>query len=314
MEKIQIKCAVVTGAAGFVGYHLIKNLQEKGIFVVAMCRPNSAHNRRLKEFSNLKIIECDSSDFLERKEELAQYQPDVFFHLAWEGTTGEKRGAYDVQLKNIRNTCDAYTCAAQIGCQKFVATGTVYEELTQQILGMEKFSALSYYVMAKHFAYESIFQLSKKVELDWTWCLFCQPIGRFIKLNQLMAYMIGELKEKRRPQFGTAENPFDIVVVEDLAEGLYLAGENRLKENKYFIGSGEPRVLKKYLQEAGEIIAPEIELIFGERPDDGLQFYLEWLDPSAFQIETGYRSTRSFAEGILSVERWIEEYKEQSEE
>ena len=95
-----MKTVIISGAAGFVGYHLIKNLQEKGIFVIALCRPGSSHNRRLKEFTNLKIIECDTSHFLSLKEGLQNYYPDVFFHLAWEGTTGEKRGNYAIQLAN----------------------------------------------------------------------------------------------------------------------------------------------------------------------------------------------------------------------
>lgn len=304
----KIKTAVVTGAAGFIGYHLIKILQEKGIFVVALCRMDSAHNKRLEQFENIKIIELDASQYLQYKEILKKYNPDVFFHLSWEGTTGEKRGDYTVQLKNIRNTCDAYMCAAEIGCKKFVATGTVYEELMNQILKNSEFSALSYYIMAKKFAYESIFQQAKKVGLDWTWCMFCQPIGRFIKMNQLMAYLVSELKAGKKPQLGTAENPFDMIVVDDLVEGIYLAGATNLKQKKYYIGSGTPQRLKDYLIRAGKVIAPEIELQFGERPDDGLRFRFEWLDCNEFCKETGFSTKYSFEDGVIEVGNWIEEY------
>lgn len=307
--KNKISTAIVSGAAGFVGCHLVKNLQEKGIFVVAVCRPNSPHNERLKEFNNLDIVECDTSNFMELKEKLAQYNPDVFFHFAWEGTTGEKRGDYTIQLANVKNTCDAYMCAAEIGCKKFVAAGTIYEKLMDQILSAENFSPLSYYVMAKHFAYESLFQLSKKMELDWTWCLFCQPIGRYIKLNQLMAYLVMELREGRMPLLGTAENPFDIIVVEDLAEGLYLAAEHKLEARRYYIGSGTPRKLREYLTCAGEIISPTQKLRFGERPDDGLRFSYEWLDAKPFQEETHFKSHCSFEDGVRAVEAWVDEYK-----
>ncbi len=68
--KNNISTAIVSGAAGFVGYHLIKNLQEKGIFVVALCRPNSPHNERLKKFKNLEIFACDTSNFMELKNTL----------------------------------------------------------------------------------------------------------------------------------------------------------------------------------------------------------------------------------------------------
>ncbi len=302
-----MKTVIISGAAGFVGYHLIKNFQRKGVFVIALCRPGSFHNKRLKEFTNLKMIECDTSHFLFLETELQRFNPDVFFHLAWEGTTGEKRGDYAVQLSNVKETCDAYTLAALIGCKKFIATGTVYECLAEQVLSAEQFNLLSYYVLAKRYAYEALLQLSKKLKLDLTWCMFCQPIGRYIKLNQLMAYLIYELKEGRRPYLGMAENPFDIIVVEDLVEGLYLAGICKLKNKKYYIGSERPRQLKEYLKKAGEIIAPEIELIFGERADDGLHFSYDWLDSTAFRTETGFSNCFSFEDGIKNVAVWVDE-------
>lgn len=306
-----MKTAIVSGAAGFVGYHLIKNLQEKGIFVIALCRPKSFHNRRLEEFMNLKIIECHTSHFLSLKEELQHYSPDVFFHLAWEGTTGEKRGDYAVQLANVNDTCDAYTLATMVGCKKFIAAGTIYECLANQVLSAEQFSLLSYYVLAKRYAYESLLQLSKKSKVDLTWCMFCQPIGKYIKLNQLMAYLIYELKEGRTPNLGTAENPFDMIVVEDLAEGLYLAGKCELKEKRYYIGSERPRQLKEYLKNAGKLIAPKVELLFGEREDDGLRFSYDWLDSAPFRKETGFLNCYSFEDGVRSVEDWVEECRKQ---
>lgn len=302
-----MKTAIVTGAAGFVGYHLTANLQEKGIRVIALCRPGSDNNRRLSEFSNIEIIETDISRILELSEVLKRYSPDTFYHLAWEGTTGEKRGDYHVQLANVRDTCDAYICASESGCRKFVVAGTVYEYLTQQVLSAEKFTPLSYYVMAKHYAYESIHELSKKVGLDFTWCRFCQPIGKYIKLNQLMAYMVSEIKDGRRPQFGTAENPFDMMAVEDLAEALYLAGECTLKKRQYYIGSGHPRMLKEYLIEAGKCIDSQVELVFGERPDDGLRFDYDWLDSSEFDSETGFVVRHCFVDGVYRVGNWVEE-------
>lgn len=302
-----MKTVIISGAAGFVGYHLIKNLQEKGIFVIALCRPGSSHNRRLKEFTNLKIIECDTSHFFSLKEGLQNYYPDVFFHLAWEGTTGEKRGNYAIQLANVKDICDTYTLAALLGCKKFIATGTIYECLAEQVLLAEQFNSLSYYVLAKKYAYESLFQLSKKLKLDLTWCMFCQPIGKYIKLDQLMAYLVYELKEGRIPKLGTAENPFDMIVVEDLAEGLYLAGIHNLKNKKYYIGSERPRQLKEYLKKAGELVAPEIELVFGQRASDGLQFSYDWLDSTSFRQETGFFNSYRFEDGVRNVAKWVEE-------
>lgn len=311
-DEIKMKScntAIVSGAAGFVGYHLVNNLNKKGIHVIALCRPNSEHNKRLKDFENVKIIECEASHYLLIKDVLQYFTPDIFFHLEWEGTTGEDRSNYEIQLNNIRNTCDAYICASEIGCKKFIATGTVYEELTSQILANEKFSALSYYVMSKHFAYESLYQLSKKIQLDWTWCTFCQPIGKYIKKNQLSAYLVAAFKRGETPVLGTGMEPFDMIPVEDLAEGLYIASNRILKKKKYFIGSGNAKYVKDYVVDIWKIINPSIELIFGNRSDDNLRFSKEWLDGHEFFDETGFECVHSFEESVRNIEKWLEESK-----
>lgn len=40
---------------------------------------------------------------------------DVMYHLAWAGSAGPLRGNCDVQLKNVRYTCDAAKTFAAIG-------------------------------------------------------------------------------------------------------------------------------------------------------------------------------------------------------
>ena len=43
-----MKTAIVTGATGFIGYHLTKKLSALGIFAYAIIRPNSKNKHRLQ--------------------------------------------------------------------------------------------------------------------------------------------------------------------------------------------------------------------------------------------------------------------------
>ena len=52
-----MKTAIVTGATGFIGYHLTKKLSALDIFVYAIIRPNSKNKHRLQNLANIKIID-----------------------------------------------------------------------------------------------------------------------------------------------------------------------------------------------------------------------------------------------------------------
>lgn len=52
---------------------------------------------------------------------------DIFFHLAWDGSSGEKRKDCERQLKNVQWTVDAVRVAAELECRRFVGVGSLVE-------------------------------------------------------------------------------------------------------------------------------------------------------------------------------------------
>ena len=86
--------AVITGAAGFAGFSVTKELLEKGYEVYAVLRPGSDHNRRLDGLSsNLRTVELDQSDF-DRISDVIFEPVDLFFHLAWSGARDDFKAQY----------------------------------------------------------------------------------------------------------------------------------------------------------------------------------------------------------------------------
>jgi len=271
-----MKSAIVTGAAGFIGTHLVGELRSHGVSVTSPGRGD---------------IPTETAD--------------IFYHLAWEGASGTGRSDSVLQARNAELTLQALETAHKLGCGKFVALGTVYERFAEQIAESGSFGSSNFYILSKKYAHDMSRQLALKLGIDFIWITICHPIGRYIKPEQMMAYAVSNLLKGVSPAFGSATTLYDIAAVEDIARGLYLAGDCTLTKREYYIGSGNPRPLREWLEEARTIlnVAPEIE--FGKRPDDDLRFEREWFDTAPFTIETGYSPQTKFDKAVRNTAEWV---------
>lgn len=299
--------AFITGATGFLGVHLAEELLKNGISVYALCRENSENISRLKELNGIHIIygNLESIDML--PELIDERDFDVFYHLAWKGASGELRQHGDVQINNILWTYKAAETALKLNCKKLVVSGTICENQSDLLVQQEKFGSSSFYLAAKRSAYDITRSFCKQNNLPLVWCTFYHPVGKYNKKEQFITNTILKMLDCEALNFGPADSLFDVVAVEDLCHGFYLAGKCNLKNDRYYIGSGKPRVLRDYLENLRELICPDAIMNYGYYKPDNLKMDINWLDISPFQKETGYAAKYSFEEIILGTKKWLED-------
>ena len=138
--------AIVNGASGYIGYHLVNSLLKNNHEVYAICRSNTGHLKDMELFDNLHIIITEQSGVVEK---LHKVVPDVWYQLAWEGACGEGRSNPELQIKNEMLSVNAMKIAKQIGCCKIIYAGTVYENILDAILEKEVFYKNSFYIISK---------------------------------------------------------------------------------------------------------------------------------------------------------------------
>ena len=133
---------VITGATGAIGHALIAECIKQNIEVLAICHRGSKRAGMLADevgrmLQSKRIgLDCELPDRLIKirylnLDEYATGLPsmpyDIFFHMAWSGTTGASRNDEALQQQNAAYSLDAVRLAKMLGCHTFVFAGSQAE-------------------------------------------------------------------------------------------------------------------------------------------------------------------------------------------
>lgn len=291
-----MKNVIVTGANGFIGSSLIKKLIEKKVNVIAL--DISFKNSKLPESDLIKAIEIslDNVDILMQMIPNEEY--DVMYHLAWAGVNGPSKADPVIQLKNAEMAMNCATVAKRLGVKKILCAGTIAERATESLSNLNSTSGGMMYGVAKHCTHLMLETYCKNIGQEFVWMQFSNIYGPANKTGNLVSYTIGELEKGNEASFGPALQPYDFILVDDLIEAVLRLGENKTNNNSYFIGSGEPRQLKDYLLEIGQLCGKEELIKIGLRPDDGIKYTLDMFNTEPLKEDIGEYITKNFTDGI----------------
>lgn len=301
---------LVTGATGFLGYHLVKLLQEKHERIYLICRKESQELVYIKKNKSVSVILGDLYDWKNIVALCDNIQFETIYHCAWEGASGLERENYIVQNRNITLCCNVVELARALKCKQVVVTGTVCERQCDEIAKTPRYVKSAFYLQAKRTAYEMCKNLSILYGVTLIWCHFYHPIGSYNKTNQIIANTIQRLLQNDRIEVGSGQGAFDVISAKDLVNGMWHAAQAGLESGCYYIGSGRPRRLFEYLDEIYEILECKGEIIYGARMEVELPMFWEWLDSTKFSSLTGFEATSTFQEGVVETLNWIENMKD----
>ncbi|MBP2630529.1 MAG: UDP-N-acetylglucosamine 4-epimerase [Firmicutes bacterium] len=289
------KSVIVTGASGFIGYHLVNALLEQDIFVYAIIRPNSKNKERLYQFSNIKIIELAMQDIVYLVD-LIQNHCDCFYHIAWEG----ERNNFQMQNKNITYTLDALETAIKIGCRRFICSGSQAEYGLQDQLITEEVlpKPNTAYGSAKLSAcYLSRFR-AMQAGIEWIWTRIFSAYGKYDNPNALIPYLIRYLKKGETPNLTKGLQNWDYVYAADVANALIAVSEQGTNGEIYNIASGDVHPLRYFIEQVRDIVAPQQEIIYGEQVNRVVS-----LKPAIqkMQRDTNWQPQFKFFDGISDI-------------
>ncbi len=302
-----MKKAIVTGANGFIGKFLIKELLANNVEVYAVGRKGTKWSNLLNE--KVRKVECDLADISKLPYIISDRDIDCLIHLAWAGVSGADRGDYNLQLKNAQYTCDAVKAASEMNIKRFVGAGTLAQLDGLNYIGKDDSTPnlVSCYGSAKTAAQFMSKALANQLVIEHVWCYISNIYGIGDTSNNFINFACKKLLNGERASFTAGEQNYDFVYVTDTINGLYLCAQNGKPNHSYYIGSGCARKLKEYISIIRNSIDRNIPLYLGEVPFNGISLPIEAFSCEHVTTDTGYIPTVDFETGIQNTIRWLKE-------
>ena len=123
-----MKAAIVTGANGFVGGALVRELLHHDYTVFAV--DLAGHRENLPDDDMVSFVPLELAQIEKLAHKVPEQKYDVFFHLAWAGSAGPARADTALQLQNAQWTVDALRTAKELGCKRVLCAGSIMEHET----------------------------------------------------------------------------------------------------------------------------------------------------------------------------------------
>lgn len=301
MERV-----LVTGANGFIGSYLVKKLVKENKEVFAMVRDEGSEHSELKDMPEVHIIYSKMENYKHLSEIYPELSVDTIYHLAWEGVSGERRADYKIQLDNVRNSCYLMEWGSQSGCKKFLCSGTISELLIENTTQKSRAAQNNIYAICKNTAYQILSVLAKVKTVELVWMRLANAYGPRKKGNNIVDYVLNELKNNRSPEMGKGEQPYDLMFIDDLVNAIYLLGEKQVTKSIYYVGTGKPELLKTLVKKICDTYPGDYKARFGARKEDGLEYRKEWFDIKDMEEDTGFKIAYSLEEGIQKTIKTVE--------
>lgn len=306
-----MKKAIVTGANGFVGSWLVKELVKHNIFVYAVVRSIKSNINNLVDLKDIQILYCELEDLGTLKTKI-ECNIDLFFHFAWAGTSGTDRGNYNLQLDNVRYACDAVKIAKAMMCRKFIFAGSIMEyESMEYIINDTSRPGLGYiYSSAKLAADFMAKTIAVNEGLDYSSVIISNIYGEGEKSNRFINTTLKKFINHDKTDFSLGEQLYDFIYVTDAVNAIYLVGVNGKPYTNYYIGNTKHQKLKKFIIEMKDCIDNTIELNFGGIPFDGPYLKFDEIDTGKLENELQFSPQVSFKDGIMKTIEWLSKLEE----
>ena len=287
-----MKKVIITGAAGFVGSHVVAEFLNHDITVIAIDIVNQPKNLPL-ENKKLNYFNLNASNIQSLPGLCSCLNVDCFIHLAWDGSSGKKRSDIFAQLDNINTVVKCITFAKNINCPKFICAGSIMEYESLQILNNSVDTPVhnknSLYGFAKYVTHG----LSKYIDgIDICWAMITNTYGPGEFSPRLINTTIRKLLSNEPLIFSTCTQIYDFIFIDDTAKAFYNIAKKGIANKHYILGTN-PQPLKEYIKILINTIDPLAlkYAVFAGESDSSLSY-------NAFVSDT-------FSDGILKREELI---------
>ena len=294
---------LLTGAAGFVGSHVLRALVHRGAQVTAVVRPGADLSRIEDVVPHVAIVEHDI---------VAELNPipssvgriDCVVHLAWHARPGSYLDSM-ANVDHLRASLRLMTALEGRGCRRFVAVGTCVEYDTRPGLLTEEapLRPLSLHASTKTALYLTAQAWARDRGISFAWPRLFFVYGPGERHGRLVPDVATALLAGLPVDTTFGEQVRDYLHVEDMADAYARVALSNL-EGAINIGSGHPVVVRDVIAKLAAIIGRPELIRWGAKPPRAYDPPFVCADPSRLRRELGWVPRISLDEGLATTVHW----------
>lgn len=302
---------LITGGAGFIAYHLTRELEKRGNDVVGIDNFNDYYDVKLKEARAerlKKVIFCDLINKAHLDNVVKTEKPDVVIHLAaYAGvrhSLEHPRKYIDVNIvgtQNLIEVCEANNVKKVVyASTSCVMAGNALPWKEDEPTGHQ----LNPYGFSKR-TNECQFKTSKiENTVGLRFFTVYGPWGR--PDMALFTFTKNIIEGKPIVAFNYGNMIRDFTYVDDIVNGVCIVTEANIANGEIFnIGRGEQVQLMDFIQHIEKNVGKEA--IVDLQPKHPADTQATWSDTTKLQA-LGYQPTVSIGEGVENFVKWYKEY------
>lgn len=299
---------LITGATGFVGRALVKELLVKGIEILVVIREKGNIPDWWKKERKIDIIYGDLNDLnliyfsvpMDRK-------VDIFYHLGWYGTSGKERTDIDGQLQNVKNTCNAIKLAYSLGCSTFVNAGSIMEYEIIKLMSSGNYvpGLSSIYSIAKLSADYMGRTLANSLGIKYINVIISNIYGVGEKSGRFLNTIVRKMLKNEEISLTHGNQLYDFIYITDAVKMICMVGSLGHNNVNYYIGNSKQRPLKEFLLEMKTVLNSSSKLKFGAVSLDSPSITYQEFDTNIIEKEFKIKPEFTFSQGIEKMKEWI---------
>lgn len=304
-----MKKVIITGASGFIGYALTRKLLLEGVEVWAIVRRQSEQSYALEKMNNCHVILCDLNENTQIPKLIQQTCFDAFYHFAWQGVANEDSCNLDIQLSNIKITCQMVEIAHKLECKKFIFASSIMEYELDKLIATDLYASnRNIYRAAKRMATVTSRIYCNNLSIDYNSAIISNVFG---PEEYSERFIISTLKRMLRGEkciFTEAKQLYDFCYIDDAVEILKRIGEKGKDNHDYYVGNAKPEPLREYITRMRDCVDSTLNLEFGGNKDFiGVTLEYNEFDIHSSEAELGFDCKVEFEDGILRTINWLRE-------
>jgi nucleoside-diphosphate-sugar epimerase len=269
--------ALITGATGFIGSHLLDHLQAAGWEIAVLARPAAASTLSQKH-APLKVYQYRGAT-TEVLEAMVEYRPEVVFHLSSHFLAAHDSAQIESLVSsNILFGTQLLEAMKVAGVTGLVNAGTSWQNYTGDV-----YNPVNLYAATKQAFEDIIAYYAQTAGICTVTLRLYDSYGQGDQRRKLLRLLLESLRTGEPLGMSPGDQVMDLVHVDDICRAFLRASELALEmpagTSVYAVSSGERRSLKQVVATLEEAAGRKFAIQFGVRPYRDREVMIPWEGP-----------------------------------